>query len=84
MNWRLCAGFLASEPAGFIVSKAETGPRLLAYTAVALGKPWPLREGDREPRGWDGSKILHVERGVDERDEAAQRAAIARCKAACQ
>lgn len=77
-DWHLC-----SDPPGFTVAKALVGGRV-CYTAFKRGKPWPLRAGESEPRGYDGSTILHAERDLDPADEPALIAAMRRCKAACE
>lgn len=53
----------------------------VTYTAIRLGKPWPLREGDRLPPGWDGSQVIATERVPD--TPADRKAAINRLKELC-
>lgn len=85
MNWRRGGDYyLASDPDGFVINRANTGGRI-CYMAIKLGTPWPRRAGDPdEPKGWDGSTTLHVERDVDPDDDTARLAALDRCKAACE
>jgi hypothetical protein len=84
LNWiRGGNYYLKSDPEGFVINRANTGGRI-CYMAVKLGTPWRGRPGDTEPRGWDGSTILHVERDLDPADDAGRLAALDRCKAACE
>lgn len=83
MNWIMRDTYMLSDPPGFAINKATVNGRI-CYMAVKLGTPWPRRAGDPpEPRGWDGSEILHVERNLDPWDEPARKAALGRCKDAC-
>lgn len=82
---------LSANPAGFAINKALVRGRV-CYMAIKLGTPWKPRPGDPpEPKGWDGSTIVHVERdvapdnppkGTPEYD--ALSAAYQRCKEACE
>lgn len=83
---------MLSDPTGFAINKSLTGGRV-TYTAVRLGKPWAPRRGEieREPRAWDGSTILHVERDIapdnppkGSPEFEALVAAMNRCKEACE
>lgn len=84
MNWRQGGEYYqVSDPPGFIINRANTSG-CICYMAVKLGKPWAVRYGETEPKGWDGSDILHVERNLEPWDEPGRRAALERCKAACE
>lgn len=84
MNWvKVDEYVLFSGDNRFAINRAGMG-ETFAYTAVRLGKPWPMRPGELRPRGWDGSEAIHVERGVPKDDEAARKAAVKRCMAACE
>lgn len=74
---------LFSDDMRFAINRAGMG-ETFAYTAVKLGKPWSMRQGERIPRGWDGSESIHVERDIPKDDETARREAVKRCMAACE
>lgn len=85
MNWIRRNGYMLSDPAGFAINRSLTDGRVV-YVAVKLGKPWAARRNDppgMEPRAWDGSKILHVERDLDPDDNDSLLAGLRRCKDAC-
>lgn len=84
MNWIRRNGYMLSDPAGFAINRSLTDGRVV-YVAVKLGKPWAPRRGEveHEPRAWDCSKILHVERDLDPDDNDSLLAGLRRCKDAC-
>lgn len=84
MNWIKADDYVMfSDDNRFAINRAGMG-ETVAYTAVKLGKPWRMQPGETRPKGWDGSEAIHVERDVPKDDEAARRAAVKRCMAACE
>lgn len=84
MNWAKHDDYvLFSDDLRFAINRAGMGATV-AYTAVKLGTPWRMRPGEKIPRGWDGSEAIHVELEVPKDDEAARKAAVKRCMAACE
>lgn len=83
MIWLMRSGYTISDPPGFVINKSLVHGRIV-YMAVKSGKPWRKNLGDIDPPGWDDSTIIHVERNIDPYDEPARKAALGRCKDACE
>lgn len=83
MEWnKRGANYMLSSPPGFAINKSTERGRV-TYCAVKLGTPWKPRANENltEPKGWDGSRVIHVERDMAP-DQLA--AGLQRCKEACE
>lgn len=62
-----------SEDGRYLINRAPQFGGPITYTLVETGKPWPPRRGELPGapiRGWDGSRIVGVEREVPDTVEA--------------